>query len=90
MTRARFVDVIRGHGEPFKGKERIDWFQAYLRDLWTQASALHGGQQVPAADAARRIDMTAHKTQFPTIAGPGVNVPAVSRLYDVIERRADQ
>jgi len=76
MTRARFVDVIPGHGEPFKGKERM-------------ASALHG-QQVPAADAARRIDMTAHKTHFPTIAGPGVNVPAVSRLYDVIERRADQ
>jgi len=44
----------------------------------------------PAADAARRIDMTAHKTHFPTIAGPDVNVPAVSRPYDVIERRADQ
>ena len=31
-----FVDVIPGHGEPFKGKERIDWFQSYLRDLWKQ------------------------------------------------------
>jgi cyclase len=84
-----FVDVIPGHGEPFKGKERIDWFQAYLRDLWKQATALHE-QKVPAADAARRIDMTAHKTHYPTITGPGVNVPAVSRLYEVIERRADQ
>ena len=27
-----FVGVIPGHGEPFKGTERIDWFQAYLRD----------------------------------------------------------
>ena len=36
-----FVDVIPGHGDPFKGKERIDWFQAYLRDLWKQGSALH-------------------------------------------------
>ena len=24
-----FVDVVSGHGDPFKGKERIDWFQAY-------------------------------------------------------------
>ncbi len=23
-----FVDVIPGHGDPFKGKERIDWFQS--------------------------------------------------------------
>ena len=36
-----FVDVIPGHGDPFKGKERIDWFQAYLRDLWKQGTALH-------------------------------------------------
>jgi len=84
-----FVDVIPGHGEPFKGKERIDWFQGYLRDLWKQSTALHD-QKVPAADAARRIDMTAHKAHYPTITGPGVNVPAVSRIYEVIERRADQ
>jgi glyoxylase-like metal-dependent hydrolase (beta-lactamase superfamily II) len=84
-----FVDVIPGHGEPFKGKERADWFQAYLRDLWQQATTLHD-QKVPAADAARRIDMTAHKPHYPAINGPGVNVPAVARMYEVIEHRADQ
>jgi cyclase len=83
-----FDDVIPGHGEPFKGKERIDWFQAYLRDLWQQATALHA-QKVSVEDAAKRIDMTRHKTHFPAIQGPGVNVPAVSRLYEVIERRAE-
>jgi len=83
-----FADVIPGHGEPFTGKERIDWFQAYLRDLWRQASALHD-QRVPAADAARRIDMTAHKAHYTTIQGPGIAVSTVARIYDVMERRAE-
>jgi cyclase len=85
-----FVDVIPGHGEPFKGKERADWFQAYLRDLWQQATALHDVQKVPAADAAKRIDMTAHKPHYATINGPGVNPAAVSRMFEIMEHRADQ
>ena len=84
-----FVDVIPGHGDPFKGKERIDWFQAYLRDLWKQGTALHD-QKVTAADAARRIDMTAHKAHYPGITAPGVNVPAVVRMFEVMEGRAER
>jgi len=84
-----FVDVIPGHGEPFKGKERIDWFQSYLRDLWKQGTALHE-QKMPAAEAAKRIDMTAHKVHYPAITAPGVNLPAVSRMFEVIEGRADR
>ena len=83
-----FVDVIPGHGEPFKGKERIDWFQAYLRDLWKQATALHD-QRVPAADAAKRIDMTAHKAHYSTINGPGINPLYAARIYEVIEKKAE-
>src|SRR5207247_1359796 len=84
-----FDDVIPGHGEPFKGKERIGYFQAYLRDLWTQTTALHD-RHVPATDAAKQIDLTSHKPHFPSIGGPGVNPVAVSRMYEVIEHRADQ
>jgi cyclase len=85
-----FVDVIPGHGNPFKGKERIDWFQAFLRDLWKQASALHD-QQLSAEDAAARIDMRAHKAHYPTIPDrAGIAVSTVARIYDVIERRAEQ
>jgi cyclase len=82
-----FDDVIPGHGEPFKGKERIGFFQAYLRDVWKQAVALHDAR-VPADEAAKRIDMTAHKSNFPTITGPGVNPVAVARMYAVMEGRA--
>ena len=84
-----FDDVIPGYGEPFKGKERIEHFQTYLRDLWTQTTALHD-RHVAAADAAKQIDMTSHKPHFPSISGPGVNPVAVSRMYAVIEHRADQ
>ena len=85
-----FVDVIPGHGEPFKGKERIDWFQAYLRDLWKQATALHD-QKVPAAEAAQ-----AHRHDRAQGALPGDHrrrastSPAVSRMYEVMEGRADR
>ena len=83
-----FDAVIPGHGEPFTGKERIDWLQAFLRDLWQQASALHE-QHVSAEDAATRLDMTRHKPHYATIPDrPGIAVPTVSRLYELIERRA--
>ena len=84
-----FVDVIPGHGDPFKGKERIDWFQSYLRDLWKQGSALHD-QKVNAADAAKRIDLTAHQAHYPAITAPGVNPAWVSRMFEVMEGRAER
>ena len=74
--------------EPFKGKERIDWFQEYLRDLWKQATALHE-LRVPSADAAKRVDMTAHQAHYPAISSPGINPAAMARIYEVIEGRAD-
>jgi cyclase len=81
-------DDIPGHGEPFKGKERIGYFQDYLKDLWAQASKLHE-EGIAAPDAAKRIDLTAHKAHYATITGPGVNPAAVARIYAVIEHRAD-
>src|SRR6185295_9223022 len=82
-----FTDVIPGHGDPWKGKEKIDHWQAYLRDIWQQASKLHD-QKVPAADAAKRIDMTSHKNHYPAITAPGVAPIGVVRMYDVMEGRA--
>jgi glyoxylase-like metal-dependent hydrolase (beta-lactamase superfamily II) len=84
-----FTDVIPGHGEPWKGKEKIDHWQAYLRDIWQQTKKLHD-EKVPAADAAKRIDMTKHKDHYPTITGPGVAPIGVVRMYDVMDGRADK
>jgi len=84
-----FEDVIPGHGEPFKGKERITYFQEYLRDLWQQGVKLHERHIAP-EEAAKQIDMTAHKTHFPTITSTGMNPVAVARMYSVIEGVADR
>jgi len=83
-----FDHVIPGHGDPFTGKERIADFQAYLADFWQQARMLHD-QHVPAEEAAKRIDMTSHKAHYPSITGPGVPLAGVTRVYEVIEHRAN-
>jgi cyclase len=81
-----FETIIPGHGDPFTDKDRLRRYQSYLRDLWKLAGEMKK-QGVPAEDAAKRIDLTAHKTDFPTIQGPGVDVRAVTRIYDVLDGR---
>ena len=81
-----FDTVIPGHGEPFSDRNRLRQYQAYWRDLWNQAVSLRK-QGVAAEDAARRVDMSAHKASFPQIQGPGVDVRAMLRMYDVMDGR---
>jgi len=80
--------VLSGHGPAFRDRARIDHLQAYLRDLWDRASALHA-RGVGAAEAARRIDMTDHAEHYPGIAEAGVHPHAVQRIYELIEERGD-
>ena len=82
-----YETTIAGHGEPFKGKERIDDFQAFLRDLWNQAKALHD-QKVPASEAARRVDLTAHQAHYQNINGPGFQEATIARIYQVLDQRS--
>jgi hypothetical protein len=85
----RFIEVADdvyaavGNGT---GKEAIDYLQAFLRDLWRQAKALHE-QNVPVAEAARRIDMTAYRPHFDNFAKPGIPEATAARLYQVLEQR---
>jgi cyclase len=81
-----FQTVIPGHGGPFTGKAYIDHFQALLRDLWRQGGELHSAG-VPVAEAARRIDLTAHRQHFRNITEPGVAENIAARVYEVIEMR---
>ena len=64
---------------PFIGKAAPDFRLEQLHD-----------EKLAAADAGRRIDMTAHKTHYPTIPGPGMAASTVSRMFEVMERRADR
>jgi glyoxylase-like metal-dependent hydrolase (beta-lactamase superfamily II) len=81
-----FETVVPGHGEPFKGKEQIAYFQAFLRDLWNQAKALHD-QKVLVADAAKKIDLTKHRDHYRNYTNPGVQEATVARIYQVLDQR---
>jgi cyclase len=79
-----FEWVLPGHGEAFQGKEKFDYFQAYLRDFWQKVQKMHA-DGVSAADAAKTVDMTNHADHYPSITGPGVNPHAVDRAYALLD-----
>jgi glyoxylase-like metal-dependent hydrolase (beta-lactamase superfamily II) len=81
-----FDTVVAGHGKPFRGKEALPAVHACLRDLWRQAEGLKKSG-LSAAEAAARIDLSAHAGRFPRLATPGYEPLAVERIYAVIDER---
>ena len=79
-----FDVVLPGHGAAFEDKEKIDHFQAYIRDLWTHIVAKHESG-VSADEAAKTIDLSSHAEHFPQIEGPGVHPHAVERGYALLD-----
>ena len=82
-----FDVILPGHGQAFRGKEKIDYFQAYLRDFWNQVEQLHKAG-VSAEEAAKRIDMRAHAAHYPDIKDVGVFPHGVLRAYDLLDGKA--
>jgi len=83
LKKLDFDTVLPGHGDAFTDKAKIDYFQAYLRDVWSEVSRLKK-QGVSAAEAAKRADLTKHKDRFP-IQGLGVPEIAATRIYALID-----
>ncbi len=81
LKKLDFNLVLGGHGMPFRDKAVITAFQAYLKDIVEQATALRK-QGVSADDAAKRVDLTKHAKDFPQITGPGAEVRGVRRIYE--------
>jgi glyoxylase-like metal-dependent hydrolase (beta-lactamase superfamily II) len=77
---------LPGHGPVMTGKEPIDHFQAYLRDLWTKAGSMYRGG-VSWEEAARQIDMTNHSANYQQLTGPGADPRAVRRIYSLLDER---
>jgi len=86
LKKLDFTTVLPGHGEAFTDKAKIDYFQAYLRDVWTEVSRLKQ-QGVSAEDASRRADLTKHRDHFPTITAPGVPLIGVTRIYELLDKK---
>lgn len=89
MKALDFTTIIPGHGEVVPGKERVTQFQGYLRDVWDQVAKLRRDGIAP-ADAAKRIDLTAHRGAFQNITGPGADPAGVARQYRVMAEREQQ
>ena len=85
LKKLDFTTVLPGHGEAFTDKAKIDYFQAYLRDVWTEVGRLKQ-QGVSAEEAAKRADMTRHKGNLP-IQAPGVPLLGVQRVYELLDAR---
>ena len=75
-----FDTVMPGHGVVFQGKTKITAFQQYLRDVIAQVNGFRK-QGLSAEDAAARVDVTKHSSEFPQIRGVGIDAAAVRRLY---------
>jgi glyoxylase-like metal-dependent hydrolase (beta-lactamase superfamily II) len=76
--------TLPGHGAAFQGKARVDQFQSYLRDFWSQAEKLHAAK-VPAGDAAKQIDLRSHAADFPALTSIGILDHGVYQAYDLME-----
>jgi glyoxylase-like metal-dependent hydrolase (beta-lactamase superfamily II) len=86
LKKLDFQTVLPGHGEAFTDKAKIDYFQAYLRDVWTETSRLKK-EGVSAEEAAKRVDMTKHKGNLP-IQAPGIPPIAATRIYELLDGKA--
>jgi len=85
LKRLDFDTVMPGHGVVFKGKTKITAFQAYLRDVHQQSLALKK-QGLSAEDAAQKIDVSAHRAEFPNIRPVGIDPAGVRRIYQLADR----
>lgn len=79
-----FDTVLPGHGDAFKGKAKIDHWQSYVRDFWSQVQQMHKSG-VTADEASKRIDLRSHAADYPAITQPGVNVNGVLRAYELLD-----
>jgi glyoxylase-like metal-dependent hydrolase (beta-lactamase superfamily II) len=77
---------LPGHGTPFHDKGLVTAFQSYLTDITKQGAALKQ-MGVSAEDAAQRVDLTSHRTAFPSIQRPGADLRGMRRLYVWLDER---
>jgi glyoxylase-like metal-dependent hydrolase (beta-lactamase superfamily II) len=81
LKKLDFDTVVPGHGEAYTDKAKIDYFQAYLRDAWTEISRLKK-EGVSAEEAAKRADLSRHKERFPNPAVPPIGAQRIYALLD--------
>jgi cyclase len=80
-----FDTVLPGHGRALTGKAKLDHWQAYLRDFWTQAQKFHAAG-TPWEEAAKQVDLRGNAVNYPGIRAAGI-VPnhGMRRAYELLD-----
>ncbi len=85
-----FDTVLPGHGSAFKGKAKIDHFEAYLRLLWSESKRMHDAG-IPMEEAAKTIDLRSQAVNYPSIRTVGLTPPhGVWRVYELLDGKAKE
>jgi glyoxylase-like metal-dependent hydrolase (beta-lactamase superfamily II) len=85
LKKLDFDTVLPGHGNAFKGKAKLDHWQAYVRDFWTQAQAFHK-KGAPWEEAAKQVDLRGNAVNYPAIKAPGITPNhAMRRAYEILD-----
>lgn len=85
LKKLDFETVLPGHGQAFKGKAKLDHWQAYLRDFWAQAQKFHKAG-VRWEDAARQVDLRGNAVNYPLIRTPGLTPNhGMRRAYEILD-----
>jgi cyclase len=87
LKKLDFDTALPGHGVPFHDKALITAYQSYLRDFMSQVSQLRK-QGLSPDEAAQKVDLTAHKADFPQIQGPGAEIRGVRRMYAWLDEQS--
>jgi cyclase len=82
-----FDTVLPGHGVPFHDKSLITAYQNLLRDFMSQVTELRKQGLTP-EQAAPKVDLTAHKGDFPQIQGTGAETRGVRRMYEWMDEKS--
>lgn len=80
-----FDTVLPGHGNAFKGKAKLDHWQAYIRDFWEQAQKFHKAG-TPWEEAAKQVDLRGNAVNYPSIRTAGITPNhAMRRAYEILD-----
>jgi cyclase len=82
-----FETVLPGHGRAFTGKAKLEHWQAYLRDFWTQAQKFHAAG-VRWEDAAKQVDLLGQAVNYPAIRAVGISPNhGMRRAYEILDKK---
>lgn len=85
LKKVDFDTVLPGHGQAFKGKAKLDHWQAYLRDFWAQAQKFHQAG-IPWEEAARQVDLRGNAVNYPGIRAAGLTPNhGMLRAYEILD-----